>query len=74
LTAIAQPAEGQFLGAAETMVKFVMLQDGIVGRIISIKEGQNLYPRKIWLNEEHQFDAFCHVKYVGNFRTSSAQE
>jgi hypothetical protein len=74
LAAVAHPSEGQFLRAAENMVKFVILQDGIVGLILSIKKGQNLYPRKIRLTEEHQFDAFFLVKYVRNFRTSSAQE
>jgi len=45
LAAVAQPAEGQFLRAAEKMVKFVILQDRIVGLILSINEGQNLCPR-----------------------------
>jgi hypothetical protein len=62
LAAVAHPAEGQFLHVAENMVKFVTLQDGIVGLILSIKEGQNVYLIKIRLNEEHHFDAFYLVK------------
>jgi hypothetical protein len=45
LAAVVRPAEGQFLRAAEKMAKFVILQDGIVGLILSINEGQNLCPR-----------------------------
>lgn len=59
------PALGQFLRAAKNSAKFVILQDGIVELMLSIKEGQNLYPIKLRLNEEHQFDVFSLVKYVG---------
>ena len=65
LAAVADPAEGEFLRAAKNSAKFVILQDGIVGLMLSIKEGQNLYPIKLRLNEEHQFDVFIFVKYVG---------
>jgi hypothetical protein len=65
LAAVTHPAERQFLRAAKNSVKFVILQGGIVGLMLSTKEGQNLYPIKIRLNEEHQFDAFSLAKYVG---------
>jgi hypothetical protein len=74
LAAVAHPAEGHFLRAAENMVKFVILQDGIVGLILLNNEGQNLYPRKLRLNEKHQLDPFYRVKCVCHFRTSSSQE
>lgn len=51
LAAVAHLAEGQCLCAAENMVKFVILQDGIVGLTLSIKDGQNLYPGKIRLKK-----------------------
>jgi hypothetical protein len=41
--AVAHLAEGQFLCARETWVKFLILQDGTLRLMLSVMEGQELY-------------------------------
>jgi hypothetical protein len=49
--AVAHLAGGEFLRATENMIKFVIVQNLIVGLMLSIKEGQDLYPGKIRLKK-----------------------
>ena len=49
--AAAALAEGQFLLLQKNWLKFAILQDGIVRRILSSDEEKNLYPKKKNLNE-----------------------
>ena len=46
LAAVAHLAEGQILRATGNWVKFLILRDGTLRLILSIKEGKNLDPRK----------------------------
>jgi hypothetical protein len=46
LAAAAHLAEGQFFHTTENRVKFLILQDGTLRLLLSIKEGQNLDPKK----------------------------
>jgi hypothetical protein len=44
-TAVTYLVKGQFLFGRENMVKFVVLQDGTLRLVLSIKEGQTFVPR-----------------------------
>ena len=45
-TAVACLVKGQFVRDRENRVKFVVLQDGTMRLVVSIKEGQIFVPRK----------------------------
>jgi len=45
-TAVAYLVKGQYLCDSKNRVKFVVLQDGILRVVVSIKEGQIFVPRK----------------------------
>ena len=45
-TALTYLVIGQFLCASKNWVKFVVLQDGTVRLVVSIKEGQTFVPRR----------------------------
>jgi hypothetical protein len=48
LPAAAHLAEGQFFRTTENWLKLLMLQDGTLRLLLSIKEEQNLNPNKTW--------------------------
>lgn len=49
--AASHPVQGQFLPTAKNWRKFLTLQAGTLILVLSSKEGQNLYPKKLNINE-----------------------
>jgi hypothetical protein len=62
--AVAHLRKGNFSRAIENWVKFLILQEGTLKLILSIKENQTLDPGKNINKKERPSEAFQHVNYV----------